>query len=311
MPHEFAHVGLSVGVGLTVLVGAWCVYTMHLIAHCTMLANASASSSSTAIATYGELVTMALGPTVGATLGTANLVLHQLLCCAAYLVFIGETVARVFALRSSAAAVVAATLPYAALRASGLTHEGRAAGLSASGLSASGHARPMGGHKLRRLTTTGVRRAGRRCTLRDMRLLAPTSASGTAILAFVLLAVLWEGFAAEGAGHGPRLRPHAAPSPSALASFVGVGLFAFAGEIAISARSAPDLRPICVRPSPTSPGGSQATPRSSRSSPRWAPRRRATAPSPPRSSSCACPPSPPSARPRPRPSAAARPTTSC
>ena len=100
----------------------------------------------------------------------------------------------------------------------------------------------MGGHKLRGLTTTGVRRAGRRCTLRDMRLLAPTSASGTAILAFVLLAVLWEGFAAEGAGHGPRLRPHAAPSPSALASFVGVGLFAFAGEIAISDRE------LAVRP---------------------------------------------------------------
>tara|TARA_B100000787_G_scaffold22189_1_gene14956 strand:- start:927 stop:1328 length:402 start_codon:yes stop_codon:yes gene_type:complete len=66
------------------------------------------------------------------------------------------------------------------------------------------------------------------CTLRDMRLLGPTSVSGTAVLAIVLLMVLWDCY--HGTEHGPRLRSHAVASPSALASFVAVSLFTFAGH---------------------------------------------------------------------------------
>jgi amino acid permease len=66
------------------------------------------------------------------------------------------------------------------------------------------------------------------CTLRDMRLLGPTSVSGTAVLALVLVMVLWDCY--HRTEHGPRLRSHAAASPSALASFVAVSLFTFAGH---------------------------------------------------------------------------------
>ena len=89
IPHEFAGVGITAGLVLTAVVGTWSCYTMHLIAHCTLLANATGS---TTVTTFGELVALALGPRTGAVLGTSNLVLHQLLCCAAYMVFVGDTI---------------------------------------------------------------------------------------------------------------------------------------------------------------------------------------------------------------------------
>jgi len=173
IPHEFAGVGITAGLVLTAVVGTWSCYTMHLIAHCTLLANATGS---TTVTTFGELVALALGPRTGAVLGTSNLVLHQLLCCAAYMVFVGDTIEQVFGLPATTVILVA-TPPFAAL-----------------------------------------------CTLRDMRLLGPTSVSGTA----VLLMVLWDCY--HGTEHGPRLRSHAVASPSALASFVAVSLFTFAGH---------------------------------------------------------------------------------
>ena len=133
--------------------------------------------------------------------------LHQLLCCAAYMVFVGETVEQVFGMPATTVILIA-TPPFAAL-----------------------------------------------CTLRDMRLLGPTSVSGTAVLALVLLLVLYPNPNASGPTsvsnpdpspnrrpnqvlydcyhgdeHGPRLRTRAETAPSALASFVAVSLFTFAGH---------------------------------------------------------------------------------
>ena len=86
------------------------------------------------------------------------------------------------------------------------------------------------------------------CTLRDMRLLGPTSVSGTAVLAIVLLMVLWDCY--HGTEHGPRLRSHAVASPSALASFVAVSLFTFAGhtEVVSVIRSMGAEVPCCLPP---------------------------------------------------------------
>ena len=52
--------------------------------------------------------------------------------------------------------------------------------------------------------------------------------SGTAVLALVLLLVLYDCY--HGGEHGPRLRARAETAPSALASFVAVSLFTFAGH---------------------------------------------------------------------------------
>ena len=52
--------------------------------------------------------------------------------------------------------------------------------------------------------------------------------SGTAVLALVLLLVLYDCY--HGDEHGPRLRARAETAPSALASFVAVSLFTFAGH---------------------------------------------------------------------------------
>jgi amino acid permease len=106
IPHEFAGVGITAGLVLTAVVGTWSCYTMHLIAHCTLLANATGG---TAVATFGELVGRALGPRTGAVLGTSNLVLHQLLACAAYMVFVGDTLEQAHA-RCMHAACTALTL---------------------------------------------------------------------------------------------------------------------------------------------------------------------------------------------------------
>jgi len=132
IPHEFARVGIPAGLVLTAVVGTWSCYTMHLIAHCTLLTTGAGklpSPGRAPVTTFGELVALALGRRTGAVLGTSNLVLHQLLCCAAYMVFVGDTVEQVFGLPASTV-ILLATPPFAAL-----------------------------------------------CTLRDMRLLGPTSAS--------------------------------------------------------------------------------------------------------------------------------------
>ena len=92
MPSGFVSVGMMSGFVITGVLGAWCVYAMVLIAESVKLADANAHQANT----FGELVTAALGGTAGAVLGSANLVLHQLLCCAAYLVFLSDNLAQVF-----------------------------------------------------------------------------------------------------------------------------------------------------------------------------------------------------------------------
>ena len=77
IPHEFARVGVPAGLVLTAVVGTWSCYTMHLIAHCTLLTTGNASPGRAAVTTFGELVALALGRRTGAVLGTSNLVLHQ------------------------------------------------------------------------------------------------------------------------------------------------------------------------------------------------------------------------------------------
>lgn len=186
MPYACVQVGLTSALILTGVVGVWCVYTMVLIAETLRLANTPdslrlANGKAERVTTFGELVTVALGPTLGALLGTANLMMHQLLVCAAYLVFIGDNVAQVFGV-DAASVIAVVTPPYALL-----------------------------------------------CCLRDMRLLGPTSASGTAILFVVLVAVVWDGYSSDHA-RGPPLPRHTAPSLSSVASFFGVSLFTFAGH---------------------------------------------------------------------------------
>ena len=157
------------------------------------------------------------------------------------------------------------------------------------------------------------------CTLRDMRLLGPTSVSGTAVLAIVLLMVLWDCY--HGTEHGPRLRSHAVASPSALASFVAVSLFTFAGhtEVVSVIRSmgaeAPRYSLLTTHYSLLTTYYSLLTTYYSLLTTHYyyllLPRRRATVPSRPWSCWCACLSSWASA-PQPRPaSAGARPTTSC
>ena len=186
MPYACVQVGLTAALTLTGVVGVWCVYTMVLIAESVRLANASdslrlADVKSERVTTFGELVTVALGPTLGAVLGTTNLMMHQLLVCAAYLVFVGDNVAQVFGV-DAVSVIIVVTPPFALL-----------------------------------------------CCLRDMRLLGPTSASGTAILFVVLVAVLWDGYS-SGYERGPPLPRHTVPALSSVASFLGVGLFTFAGH---------------------------------------------------------------------------------
>ena len=60
IPHEFARVGVPAGLVLTAVVGTWSCYTMHLIAHCTLLTTGNASPGSAAVTTFGELVALAL-----------------------------------------------------------------------------------------------------------------------------------------------------------------------------------------------------------------------------------------------------------
>ena len=72
------HVGFAVT--LCLVLGAWSCYTMLLLYRCMVLAWPVTGG-------YGELVHAALGPR-GGTLCSLNLVVHQVMCVAAYLVFI-------------------------------------------------------------------------------------------------------------------------------------------------------------------------------------------------------------------------------
>ena len=173
LPWAMEQVGVAFAVPLTLLIGSWCCYTMHLIATCYKLCPHPVSN-------LGDLVSSTLGPLTGAILGAGLLVLHQLLVCAAYLVFIGDSLASVFDC-SSAAIMVVATAPFAAL-----------------------------------------------CCLRDLTLLAPTSAVGTALLGIVIAMVLFESLMV--ASTERPAASDAAMGGSGLASFLGVVLYTFAGH---------------------------------------------------------------------------------
>ena len=73
IPHEFARVGIPAGLVLTAVIGTWSCYTMHLIAHCTLLTTGAGklpSPGRAPVTTFGELVALALGRRTGAVLGT-------------------------------------------------------------------------------------------------------------------------------------------------------------------------------------------------------------------------------------------------
>ena len=92
---------LSIAISLCVLLGLWSCYTMALLHDCTVLAWPAARG-------YSELVTTALGPP-GGVVCAVNLVLHQILCTASYLVFIGDSLQDVFG--GSAALYIASAAP--------------------------------------------------------------------------------------------------------------------------------------------------------------------------------------------------------
>ena len=87
---------------LCTLLGVWSCYTMLLLYESAVLAWPAASG-------YSELVNTALGSS-GGLLCAINLVLHQVLCVASYLVFIGDTLQDVLG-GSSAAITTAAAVP--------------------------------------------------------------------------------------------------------------------------------------------------------------------------------------------------------
>ena len=105
MPYAMLTVGVPVGVLLTIIVGVWAIYTMHLLARCTILADGPP---------YSELVRMAFGDTCG-RLVTANLMLHQIAVCAAYLVFIGENLREPLGLATSYPVMITVTAPFVLL----------------------------------------------------------------------------------------------------------------------------------------------------------------------------------------------------
>eukprot|EP00966_Prymnesium_polylepis_P229554 5311646-Prymnesium_polylepis.1 len=110
MPYAMLTVGVPCGVLLTVLIGAWAIYTMQLLAWCTIMVDRYRGSATP----YSELVTMAFGGVVG-QLSTANLVLHQIACCSAYLVFIGDNLQQPLGLSDPSVAMAALTVPFVLL----------------------------------------------------------------------------------------------------------------------------------------------------------------------------------------------------
>ena len=86
MPWAFAELEkegmLPHAIMICILLGVWSFYTMYLIYRCAALAWPVEAG-------YGELVTAALGQN-GGIICSINLVLHQVMCVAAYLVFIGD-----------------------------------------------------------------------------------------------------------------------------------------------------------------------------------------------------------------------------
>ena len=79
---------LALALTMCVLLGLWSCYTMVLLYDCVVLAWPEAHG-------YSELVVKALGAP-GGVLCAVNLVLHQILCVAAYLVFVADSLKDVF-----------------------------------------------------------------------------------------------------------------------------------------------------------------------------------------------------------------------
>ena len=105
MPYAILTVGVPAGVLLTIFVGVLSIYTMHLLACCTIIADGPP---------YSELVRRAFGDTVG-HLVTAKLMLHQIAVCAAYFVFVGENLREPLGLETSSQAIIALTVPFVLL----------------------------------------------------------------------------------------------------------------------------------------------------------------------------------------------------
>ena len=92
---------LEMAIILCIILGVWCCYTMVLIHECAVLAWPAARG-------YTELVVTALGWR-GGVLCAVNLVTHQILCVASYLVFVGDNLQDV--LGGTAAQYMAAAAP--------------------------------------------------------------------------------------------------------------------------------------------------------------------------------------------------------
>ena len=93
---------LALALTMCVLLGLWSCYTMVLLYDCVVLAWPEAHG-------YSELVVKALGAP-GGVLCAVNLVLHQILCVAAYLVFVADSLKDVFG-GTTAVYIAAATPP--------------------------------------------------------------------------------------------------------------------------------------------------------------------------------------------------------
>lgn len=121
LPWAFARVGATTGCVLTCCIGAWNTYTMALIGRCALAVPAAAN--------YEALVRHTLGPACG-FIAAANLVLHQVLVCASYLVFMAECIAPVIGV-PRVYVVLLATLAF--IRLCWLRDLARLAGTSAVG----------------------------------------------------------------------------------------------------------------------------------------------------------------------------------
>ena len=102
MPAAFLSVGIPCGCLLASICGAWSIYTMQLIAWCV-------DAAPTRPASYAELVVAAMGESVG-VLSTVNLLVNQIVCCATYLVFIGDNLQQILGIPS--ATIILLTAPF-------------------------------------------------------------------------------------------------------------------------------------------------------------------------------------------------------
>ena len=113
MPWAVMQVGAPLALLLMAVVGFAAVYTMQLLAWSADLRGLHGKQKAATL-TYAELVREAFG-VMGGRLNAANLVLHQLAVCAAYLVFIGDNVQGALRLHSSTPVILALTPPFVLL----------------------------------------------------------------------------------------------------------------------------------------------------------------------------------------------------